>query len=109
MMLWNSVLLFEAASRKSRIAWDDTPSASGVLLGSEVIICASSLQPFSKRRKRSKARLIFLQVNFIGYQDLGSMKDINVLNNLKYFPLISQNIADRIDDLRKSAESAGNK
>ena len=69
-MLWNSVLLSEAASRKSMIAWDDTPSDSGVLRGSEVIFCTSSLQPLSIKKKSSKVRLIILQFNFIGVSGL---------------------------------------
>jgi hypothetical protein len=50
MKLWNSCLLVAAESRNVIIASDDTPSASGVLLGNDAVTGISFLQlPASKR------------------------------------------------------------
>ena len=63
-MLWNSFLLSAAAFRNSMIPDDETPSASGTLLGRDTGGC-SLLNPAGKMKIKNTAKPRFLMVTFI--------------------------------------------
>jgi hypothetical protein len=63
--LWNSVLLVAVESRKVIIARDDTPSASGTLLGSDLFTCLLVHEMMVKQRIIT-TKDDFFKVLFIG-------------------------------------------
>jgi hypothetical protein len=60
MKLWNSVLLFAVASKNRTISFEETPSASGTLRGSDCVFwaVASSERNNNKSTKNGWLRLI---------------------------------------------------
>ena len=59
-MLWNSVLLLSAAYKKLRMASEDTPSFSGVLMGRDWGFCAVDVMFINSNNDRA-ARESFLK------------------------------------------------
>jgi len=67
MKLWNSCRLVAEESRKVIMASDDTPSASGVLLGNEVVAGVLFLQLVASRRITAIHRVrreVFMALRF---------------------------------------------
>jgi hypothetical protein len=60
MKLWNSCLLADAESRKVIIAFDDTPSASGILRGSDLLTCFSLQEVIRKHKRKNAKKVLFI-------------------------------------------------
>ena len=65
MKLWNSCRLVAAESRKVIMASEETPSASGILLGNEVVTGVSFLQLLIRAIRRIAAMLRMMREFFM--------------------------------------------